>query len=166
MSVNDFHLIDARSGVQTLPWQVASGTANSIKAGEPTKQSGTAAVYAALLADADGVIGTMQPLIGVGAKLSTDTATADGSVDLALFLPGMIWETQAKSSTAADTQSEINAMVGDLYIVDVTTGKFTMDTANGTVSTAPFLIVGGNPDTSSVWFMTRSDGTIFGRATV
>ena len=76
MSRNDISIVDVAgyNVVPTRQFQVASGAAASIKAGEPVVLStiGTSQ-YAALAADADPTIGT-DYLAGIAAEDSTDTA--------------------------------------------------------------------------------------------
>lgn len=168
MARNDIR-IQSTAGANVLPtysWKIASGTPITVKAGEPTKAGGTSSNSAVLLADADLVIGTGQTFLGVAAKDSTETASVAGAVDLYMPLPGVVYEVAAKTATNANTAALILAMSGQYQIIDLTTSTFTMDTAAGDGAASAFLIVGGNPITSTVYFMVRSDATVFGRARV
>lgn len=168
MARNDIRIVDAggRNTVPVYTWVVSSGTPVTVKAGEPTKVASTSANSVILLEDADLTIATDQPFTGVAAKDSTESATANGTVDLYIPLPGVIYEVAAKSAAAADSASEITALQGKYYAIDLTSSTFTMDTAAGDAAANAFLIVGGNPKTSTVYFMVRSDATVFGRARV
>lgn len=167
MARNDI-TIKETGGVNSVPtdrWVVATGTPTTVKAGEPTKQSADGAETVVLLADADLTIATDQPMSGVAATDSTETASASGYSDQYVPLPNVKWEIKAKSAAAADTQAEIDLLIGNLTLIDLTTLVFTFDTT-GTVSTAAFLIVGGDPTRSTVHFRIRPDACSFGRATV
>ena len=160
--------IKETGGLNSVPtdrWVVASGTPVTIKAGEPAKQNADGSEQVILLVDADLTIATDQPMSGVAAVDSTETASASGYSDQYVPLPNVKWEIKAKSAAAADTQAEIDLLVGNLMLIDLTSSVFTFDTA-GTVSTAAFLIVGGDPNRSTVHFRIRPDACSFGRATV
>lgn len=147
-------------------WVVAAATPITIKAGEPTKQNATADENIILQVDADLTIATDQPMAGIAATDSTETASAAGYSDVYVPLPDIKWEIKAKSAAAADTQTEIDALIGQLELLDLTSSVFTMDTAAGSTSTNAYLIVGGDPTRSTVWFRIRPDACSFGRASV
>lgn len=163
MARNDIKLKDVAglNVVPTLRCQTEAA-ATAILVGEPVKFKTLGSQYVIPLADADGVIGTMTPIVGIAASDSTQTASADGFVDVLLPIPGTIWEIKAKSAASADTQSEINALVNDRAIIDLTTGVYTLDATGTDVQTAPFTIVGGNPDKSTLYFMVRTGATSMG----
>lgn len=133
--------------------------ATAIKAGEFVKWKANGSPYVIPLADADGVIGTMVGIVGLAKSDSTQTAAADGYVDVYLPIPGVVYEIKAKSAAAANTQAEIDALCGDRVIIDLTSGNYTLDTAAGEAQTSPFVIVGGNPDISSLYVVLRSGAT-------
>jgi len=154
-----------RNSVPTDRWVVASGTPIGIKAGEPCKQNATSSEVTRLLEDADLTIATDQPMTGVAASDSSETASATGYSDQYVPLPDIKWEIKAKSAATMDTQAEVDALVGELTLIDLSSSVFTIDTA-GTASTAAFLVVGGDPNRSTVHFRIRPDATAFGRAAV
>ncbi len=154
------------TSVPTARWTVAAGTPVTIKAGEPAKQNATGDENVILLVDADLTIATDQPMSGIAAVDSTETASASGYSDQYVPLPNIKWEMKAKTSTLANTQALIDALVGALYVMDLTSSVFTMDTAAGNASTNAFAIVGGDPNRSTVHFRIRPDACSFGRATV
>lgn len=172
MSLNDI-AIKRFAGYNCVPsfeWlrddrDTSSQTATT-KAGEPLKVNATAGQFCILLVDADLTIGTDQPFVGVAAEESTETASVDGAVNAYMPLPGVVYEVKALSAAAADTQSEIDALRGEYDVLDLTSGKFTLDTVAGTGANNAFLIVGGDPLLRSLWVMIRSDATIFGRGSV
>ena len=146
-------------------WVVASGQTDLVEAGEPTKQNAAGDENVILLVDADLTVATDQPMAGVSVANSTETASAAGYVDV--YTPGMwlLYEILALTTATADTQSEIDALIGDAYIIDLTSSAFTMDTA-APAATGAFIITGGDPDVSSVFFRIRLDAVRFGRAEV
>ena len=171
MAKNDFRIYDV-GGLSCAPvfpansWQVAAATPPTIEAGEPTKASGTSEEDVILLVDADLTIGTDQTFTGVAAADSAETSGAAGFVDLYIPLPGIIYEIRALTTTLVDVRSEISALVGEYHVIDLTSDLFTLDTAAGDGANNAFLIVGGNPTTSTLYVMVRSDATVFGRARV
>ena len=168
MARNDVQIKET-GGLNSVPtdrWLVAAGTPITVKAGEPTKMSATAAETVILLEDADLTIATDQPMVGVAAVDSTETAAAAGYSDNYVPLPNIKWEMKGKVAAALDTQSEIDAFIGTLLLIDLTTTVFTLDTAAGTAATAAFLIVGGDPNRSTLHFRIRPDACAFGRASV
>lgn len=169
MSRHDIKIVDTggRVNVPTYSWQVAlNASVPSIKAGEPVLQAGQNSQYVALAADGEPEISVSQPIVGIAASDSTETASADGSVEIYMPLPGIVYEIAATSSAAADTQSEIDALCGDKFTLDLTSSKFTLDTATGAAASWAFLVVGGNPNKKTLKVMISSEATILGRAQV
>ncbi len=136
---------------------VASGGATTILAGEPTKSGSSGAV--AIMADGDGT--TSQRFTGIAKSDSTDTASAAGVVQVWLPFPGLIYTGAAKSAAAANTQAEIDALFGKRVIFDLTTGVWTIDTAEADAATNGVVIVGGDYQTSTIWFCISPTCTVF-----
>lgn len=165
MALNDIKVLDV-AGHNVLPtrtYQVTSGTTSSIKAGEPVIMTtiGTSQ-YAKLAVDADPTIGT-DYLLGIAAGASTETASAAGTVEVFLPLPGVVYRAKAKSAAAADTASEIAALANKRTIFDLTSSVFTIDTAAADGATNGLILTGtGNPANSEVDFMIsmRATGNI------
>ena len=163
MSRNDIKHIDT-AGLNVVPTRkfLTEAAATAILQGEPVKFKALGARYVIPLADADGVIGTMTPIVGIAASDSTQTASADGSVEVYLPIPGVVYEIKAKTAASADTQAEIDALTLDRAIIDLTSSTYTLDATGTDVVTAPFVIVGGDPSKSTLWFTIRSSATILG----
>ena len=139
----------------TIKCQVQAGATN-IKAGEPVKASST---YVIPSADAEPV--TSAPtFVGIAMTTSTETASVDGIVDVLPPLAGVVFEASAKSSTAANTDAKIAALVGSLVLFDLTSGSYTVDTA-ATNSANGLRIVGGDSSKNKVHFVIRQGATIF-----
>lgn len=136
---------------------VASGTAASINRGEPTKAGSNGAV--AIMIDTDGTTG--QSFTGVAKSASTETASAAGTVTVWLPLAGLIYSAKAKSSAAADTQSEIDALFGKRVYFDLTSSTWTVDTGATDSATNCVVIIGGDYHTSTVYFTYSISGTLF-----
>lgn len=165
MSRGDFEIID-NGGYNVVPtrvYQVASGAAASIKAGEPVVLTtiGTSQ-YAVLASDAQPVIGT-DYFAGFAAKDSTDTASAAGEVEVYRPLPGVVFRGKAKSAAAADTLSEIQALANKRVPWDLTSAAFTVDTAAADGSTNGLILTGtGDASLSKVDFSVSVRATNLG----
>ena len=172
MARNSVRLIGSAglSGVPVYTWQRDDRDTSSEvagRAGELYKTSGAGAAFAVRLLDADLTIGTDQPFLGLGAKDATETATADGVVEMYIPLPGLLYEIIALTATAADTRAEIDTMRGDYQVIDVAStavdAAITLDTAIGSGANNAFLVIDGDPSRSALWVMVRADGTAIGR---
>src|SRR5689334_5445519 len=115
MARGDFKIVSKVDPHYTLYPIVGSGTATSIKAGEPTKQGSAGAV--AIMVDGDG--NTSQVFTGLAKSDSTDTVAAAGNVNIWLPLPGYLYSGKAKTSTNANTQAKIDALFGKRVVFDL-----------------------------------------------
>lgn len=136
--------------------------ATAIAAGEFVKWKSNGSPYVIPLADADGAIGTVVALVGLAKSDSTHTASVDGTVDVYLPLPGVVYAVKAKDAAAANTEAEVKALGGDRVVIDLTSGVYTLDTAAGEAQTSPFTIVGGDASTSTLYVTLRSGATFLG----
>ena len=100
MAKNDVKIVDfaGHNVVPTVTWQTEAA-ATAIYAGEPVKLKAAGSPYAIPLADAEPVVGTTTVVLGIAASDSTQTASADGTVEVYLPLPGVVYEANAKTST-------------------------------------------------------------------
>lgn len=135
---------------------VAAGTTASINRGEPTKLGTSGAV--AIMVDGDGTTGTV--FTGIGKSASNETASVAGTVVLWLPLPGIIYSGAAKTASAADTQAEIDALYGKKVIFDLTASVWTVDTGASNVSTNCLIIIGGDYNTSTIFFAYATPGAL------
>lgn len=167
MSRNDITIKESggRSAVPIDRWVTASGQTTLIDAGEPAKTNDDEG-EAILLVDADLTLGTDKLMTGIGAKDSTDTSAASGYSDQYVPLPDIKWEIKALTAATADTQAEIDALLGHMVIIDFTTPVFTMDAGATTSASNAFVIVGGDPNRSTIHFRIRVDASHLGRGTV
>lgn len=155
MALGDIKIVDAagHNVVPTRVYQTASGS-TAIKAGEPVVLTTIgSSVYASAAADADPTIGT-DYLAGIAAGASTHTASAAGTVEVYMPLPGVIYRGKAKSAAAANTDAEILALANKRTVFDLTTGVYTLDTAAADGAGNGLIYTGtGNAATSEVDFV-------------
>lgn len=135
---------------------VASGTTSSIKKGEPTFWS--TGVGVAIGTDGQGT--TSERFTGIAKEDSTETATVAGICDVWMPYPGIVYEASAKSAAAADTAAEIAALFGKRVVFDLTSTKWTIDTAAADAATNAVCIVGGDYQKSKIFFTVTNNGTL------
>lgn len=144
-------------------WNVPSGAVGTIAAGSPTKTVDAAAASPYLgtvapMVDGDG--STAQRFTGIAKSDSTDTAAAAGIVYLWLPLPGIIYQCAAKTASNANTQALIDALRGKRVVFDLTSSVWTIDTAAADAVANAVVIIGGDPGTSSIYFVYASHGSV------
>ena len=139
------------NSVPTVTYQTEAGAA-ALNAGELCKRKAAGSPYVIALVDADLTRGTDSQFVGLAATTSTHTASANGTVEIYAPLPGIVYEAKAKTAASVDTQAEIDALVGDRKIIDVTGGVHTVDEAAADAVANALTIVGGNPVTKTLYF--------------
>lgn len=164
MAKLDITIVD-NAGNQVVPTQVWQTEADStaINAGEFVKLKTAGSPYVIPLADGEPTIGTTTAIVGLAASDSTHTSDADGTVEVFMILPGVVYAIDAKSAAAADTKSEIDVLCGNTVGIDLTSGKYSIDTTDSSVATKGFMIVGGDPAKSKLYVQLRlaaMDGVI------
>jgi hypothetical protein len=144
--------------VPTIKYQTDAGD-GVMEVGMLLKFKTNGSPYAIPEVDGDHTIGTDTAIIGLVAKDSTHTATADGVVEVYLPLPGIVYEGYATTAANVDTQAEIDALCGDRVTIDVSAvtsaGNWTVDEDAGESQTNAFQIVGGDPEKKTIYFITR-----------
>lgn len=156
MAANDIRVRDT-GGLNVVPtrqYRVQAG--QTILAGEPVKLAGAGSPYVIRLADGDPVIGTTQKVVGVTKNDATATASADGYVDVYVPTPTVVFEAKAKTASTFDTLTEVEALLNDRVVFDLTSSTFTVDAAAGDAAASGIEIVGGNPETQVVYFTIRA----------
>lgn len=158
-------IYDPQGPVPAQRWVVAAGAVSTIYPGTPTKVAGTRGTnaVAAPMVDTDGT--TSQVFLGIAKSISTDTVSVTGEVYVYTPYPGIIYSAQPKSTTAANTQAKIDNLLLGRYIFDLTgtvgpqlTGQWTIDIAAGDGSTNCIVIVGGDYQTNTLYFVYRGAG--------
>lgn len=137
----------------------SEAAATAIYTGEPVKQGGTGNNYVIPSADAEPVT-TSATFVGIAATDSVHTASADGDIDVTMALPGMVFGCKAKTSTTFDTQAEIDALLTDKVLFDLTSSTYTVDVTSAGANNG-LVIVGGDPVDAVVYFAVRSGCTIW-----
>lgn len=150
--------------IETVKWLVAAGGVSTINPGTPTKFSSAGAVIP--MVDADGT--TSQRFAGIAKTTSNETAAVAGIVYTFIPLPGMIYAAVAKTPSLANTQALVDALKGQRSVFDLTgtvgpglTGKWTVDTAAGDGANNCLTIIGGEYQTSTIYFMYSSRGMFY-----
>lgn len=119
MALGDVKLLaDAAFGaVGSRTHKVASGAVATINAGELVlKTLGSAFVVAWGNTNAKPVVGT-DFIAGVSTSTSTDTATADGTVDIMPIDPKMVFLISPNVAATFATQAAYDALVGDRVLL-------------------------------------------------
>lgn len=150
-----------------VPAIVAAGGVSTILAGTPTKGADanaaspwTGAVVP--MVDADGT--TSQRFTGIAKNTSSDTASAAGVVELWIPQADLIYAGKAKTASNANTLALVSALFGKRVIFDLTAGTWTVDTAAADATTNCVVIVGGDFQTSTIYFTVANQGNMFSAA--
>lgn len=156
MAIQDIRVKTA-GGALTVPVIRCNteAAATAIVVGDPVKYKTAGSRYVIPMADAEPVIGTTTAMVGIACSTSTQTASADGVVDVYAITADTVLVAKAKSAAAADTEAEIIALKGKRILVDLTSGVYTVDTATTDGATNGFIVVGGNATTKEIWFQVR-----------
>ena len=168
MAKNDVRIVDA-GGANVTPVRTfkteAAGTA--IAVGEPVKIGGTGNNYVIPLATADPEIGTDR-MVGIAASASTQTASADGTVDVYIPIPGVtVMRAKAHTGTNVDTDAEILALLNDSVTFDLTSTVYTVNENEGDdIDVHGLLIVGGDATEKTLDFVLKSGASINGEIAV
>lgn len=144
---------------------VAAGGVATIAASIPTKGAdATAASWTgAVIPMVDGDGTTSQRFTGIAKSDSTDTASVAGSVTLWMPLPGYVYAAKAKTASTANTQALVTALFGKRVIFDLTASLWTVDAAAADAAANMLVIVGGDYNTSTLYFTYKNTGTMLGQ---
>jgi hypothetical protein len=161
MAKNDISIVDVGgANVTAVRKYRTEANAAAIFVGEPVKIGGTGNNYVVPLASGDPEVGTDR-MIGIAASDSTQTATADGVVEVYVIVPGST-VLRAKATTAAnvDTDAELLAILNDSVTFDLANGVYTIDEDEGDDTGHGLMIVGGDVVNKTVDFVVRPSATI------
>ena len=125
MSINDIQQYEAGAfgPIGSRKFGVAMG-ATAILAGEPVvKTLGATSVTA--MATNSPQVGTHY-VVGIATEASTQSASADGSVQVQPLTIGAVYVISPKVAATFDTQAEYDALVGKRVLIDLTTGVYTI----------------------------------------
>lgn len=154
------------TAVPTQRWNTQAGN-TALNPGEVCKVASVK--YVVIVANGDGT--TSQLIAGVvkggPSKNAGDSVTAsvDGQVDVYIPLPGIIYAAKASVSTNANTVALITALIGKRVKFAVSAGKITVDTTQADNAANGVRIVGGDYQTSTIYFMLSASVTFVGNST-
>jgi hypothetical protein len=115
------HKEGAFGSIGSRKYVVASGAAATINAGELVlKALGGAAVTVWTASNNAKPVAGTDFIGGLSASTSTDTATANGTVELIPLVQGQVFLGNPNTAASWDTQSEYDALVGDRVLLDTT----------------------------------------------
>jgi hypothetical protein len=160
MAKGDITIVDVGgSNVTPVRKYRTEAAATAIYAGEPVKFGGTGGNYVIPLADGDPEVSTDR-MIGIAASDSTQTASADGVVEVYVVTPGLT-VMRAKATTAAnvDTDAELLALLNDRVTFDLTGTAYTVDENEGDDSAHGIQIVSGDIVDKTINFVLRADAS-------
>jgi len=156
----DFKLRTPIDDAFSVTWIVDAGTTSQAKAGEPVKMddaAGSATGEVSILAPGEGT--TAQRHAGICKNDSTETASAAGTVTTYLPLPGIIYSGKATTASNANTAALINAMIGKRVTFDLTSTTWSIDEDDTDAVANVVVILGGDPNTSTLFWSYRPSGT-------
>ena len=142
MSLGDFWIVDSGGEApKSHTYAVYAGTAASIKAGDLVTKDGSNQGYVKVAVDGGS---SSLVWVGVAATTSTDTATADGVVDVFDSVTNVIRGYATTSSNLA------RSLVFTQVTLDVTSSVQTID--ENDTSSGTFIIVGYDTNDGTVDF--------------
>lgn len=142
-------------GYRVLRYQTEAGEAD-IKLGQPVKLKSAGSRYVIPAADGDFVIGTSTAFVGVAKTDSSHTATEDGEISVYIHNPRNVYIADAKDASLVDTDAKIKALQNKRVVLDLTSDKYTVDTAESDGATNSLVILGGDPVHGKVTFFVRA----------
>jgi hypothetical protein len=139
-----------KKGYSVLRFRTEANVKLGALAGDAMIVAGTGTNYADLLLDGMPTRGT-DVFIGVTHNASTNTAAADGVVDIETVGPGTILEAKATTTTNVNTDAKLLGMLNDVTNFDrsaaTAAGVLTIDETNTTAkksSTLSLVIIDGD----------------------
>lgn len=172
MARNDIKLRTPIDPAFSVKYLVAAGAVASIAAGTPAVSvlaSGTATGVVAEAQDGAGVIGSTAAndsrFAGLAKSDSTDVVATAGEVYCWMPLPGIIYSAKAKTSSTADTAAEVDALVSKQVVFDLTSSTWTVDAAATDAAANALVIVGGDYQTATLYFVIKNQWTVYGAVT-
>lgn len=140
--IGDFTILEQNSMTARGGRKYNMGVGTAINAGEPVARvlGGTSVTPCANNA---GQVGT-DYIVGIATTNSTNTATANGSVNVMPLASGITYLANPKVAASWDTQAEYDALVGKRVLIDLTSGAYTVlatdSSGNGLVVQAMSVI--------------------------
>lgn len=150
-----------------VPQIVAAGGVGTILAGTPTKGADASAASpwtGAVVPMVDGDGTTSQRFTGLAKNTSSDTASAAGTVELWIPNDDLIYSGKAKTASNANTLALVSALFGKRVVFDLTASVWTVDTAAADATTNCLVVIGGDFQTSTIYFIIANQGNLFSAA--
>jgi len=166
MAFGDVKII-SQAGHDLPPSMVFRTEASStqIFPGDPVIVGGTGSNYVTVCADAHPLLADtyLTGLVGIAATQGNAAAlAADGTVEVNVALPGIVYACKALSATLVNTDAKLLGMLNDNVYFDLTAGVYTIDTANSsTGGTGGLRIVGADIVNGIVYFIVHGVNTYF-----
>ena len=147
---------NGNASTTSLPFAVQA-SATDVQPGKAVKISGN---YVVPMTTTHPVIGT-DVVAGVTCSLSTQSASADGTIQVLMPLPGVIYKCAALDPTTIATEAQLIGLLNHQPYFNVDgNGKFTIDTTQNNASNG-LRIVGGDITLGLVYFIFLASGTVF-----
>ena len=168
MNANDFQPLS--SWGQTLTFRrddrdtgVPAETA-TVKVGEVVREGGAGRNFAVkILTGEPSGTSISTTLLGIVRLESTETATADGRVEVTTATPGSVWRGKATTSTNMNTDALLLGLLGDVVNFDVVSGAITIDEDVGSDPMAFCLkIQDGDTAQGTLDVLVQSPYTLYG----
>lgn len=131
-STRDVEIISGPSYVKEFDVQDRTSSSDTvIYPGDPVKVNQSASNYVIHLATGEPT--NLAPMLGIAKSTSTETATADGVVEVSVVVPAHT-VMRAKATTAGniDTAAELLGVMNDSVAFDLTSTTYTIDENEGT----------------------------------
>jgi len=154
--------IENKSGYSVIPtqnWAVDSTMAN-IKEGYPTKAN--VLPYVMPCESLDLTIGTDTRFFGIAQKDSTETSSADGTVECYVPLTGVVYGSIGTTTTNIDTAAEIAAYKGVRVVWTLSSSVFTIDENAADGATNALCVVGGDATLKALHYVIVNDASYLG----
>lgn len=168
MAFNDIRVISGGHGVKqfkTDDRDTSSETA-TLKAGDVVKKGGAGNNFATVVLTGDPEIGT-DVMLGVVHTESTETASADGVVDVEMFGQGTVIRGKATTAANMDTAAELLLLLNDYVTFDRSAansgGTLTIDEDEGDDPNVHGLcIISGIVARGELDVLVHTNATIYG----
>ena len=147
------------------PCLVTSGGVATIQAGTPTKAyDATGASWTgAIIPMVSGDGTTSQRFTGICKSTSTDTASANGVATVWLPLPGLVYACAAQTASNANTAALVQALFGKRVTFTLSSSLWSINTAATDAAANMVTIIGGDYNTSKIYFTYKQTGTVIGQ---
>jgi len=164
MARGDFKLRTQLAPEYAVNAIVPSGAANTILAGEPTQvasATNVAGTGVEIMADGNPTTADAKRFAGIAKSDSNDTAAANGVVTVWLPLPGVVYAGKPKTAGTCNTQAKLDVLQFKRVVLDLTSTAWGVDTAATDAAANGIVIIGGEYQTDTVFFMASPGITIF-----